>query len=327
MRCMAAERRAAERRGALTQHRSTERRRHRRVTRLLHALRGGVRLRLGGTLGLVGLGARLQCSAEPKVRTCASSRAAVRAVSRALRTVSAARVASTFIFSAVDIVDALRACLEEGSWDERAELAADCAAPFRDAFRPLCDIMMPLVRLRLALARVRHVHRAAPACAAAAGDPRGPVDGDGFAPWGGGDDAAPRDRKADGAHEVQGADFEAGGAPPKSTTEKARASTMISRARPSKCRGISPDASSGIAARRATSAAASPAWRRRRTRLARARSRPAQTPSAKRCARRRRMPSSRASSPGACIGPRLLRLALAVPARDSQMLTCAYRGR
>jgi hypothetical protein len=80
--------------------------------------------------------------------------------------------------------------------------------------------MMQLFRLRMALARVRHLHRAAPTSAAAAGDPRGPVDGDGFAPWGGGDDAAPREHKADGAPEVQGADFEAGGAPPKSTVEK-----------------------------------------------------------------------------------------------------------
>ena len=37
-----------------------KRRLPRRVTRLLHALRGGVRLRLGGALGLVRLGARLR---------------------------------------------------------------------------------------------------------------------------------------------------------------------------------------------------------------------------------------------------------------------------
>jgi hypothetical protein len=91
--------------------------------------------------------------------------------------------------------------------------------------------MMPLSRLRIALARVRHVHRAAPRSAATGGDASGPVDGDGFAPWGGGDDAAPRERKADGAPEVQGADFEAGGAPPKSTVEKARAALCCFRVR------------------------------------------------------------------------------------------------
>ena len=93
--------------------------------------------------------------------------------------------------------------------------------------------MLPVGRLRFALARVRHVHRAAPTSAAAAGDPRSPVDGDGFAPWGGGDDAAPRERKADGAPEVQGADFEVGGALPKSTTEMARAAATLSPARQS----------------------------------------------------------------------------------------------
>ena len=91
--------------------------------------------------------------------------------------------------------------------------------------------MKPLSRLRIALARVRHLQRAAPMSAATGGGASGPVDGNGFAPWGGGDDAAPRERKADGAPEVQGADFEAGGAPPKSTVEKARAARCCFRVR------------------------------------------------------------------------------------------------
>ena len=99
--------------------------------------------------------------------------------------------------------------------------------------------MMPLSRLRIALARVRHLHRAAPTSAATGGSASGPVDGDGFAPWGGGDDAAPRERNAAGAlhgalrgaPEVQGADFEASGAPSKSTVEKARAALCCFRVR------------------------------------------------------------------------------------------------
>jgi len=146
------------------------------------------------------------------------------------RTVSAARVVSTFIFSAVDMMAVGNVVWRRG---ERLEMAP---LSWQPPFAAPLPAMMRLGRLRLVLSRARELHRAAPACAAKAGaPPRDPVDGDGFAPWGGGDDAAPRERTADGAPEAQGADFEAGGKPPKSTVEKARAQHSVAALRACHC--------------------------------------------------------------------------------------------